>query len=144
MHLSICGAGDLCPPKHQLAPCICSHRPFPNLTLGQSETLTAPVPVTTLDPRPKRDIKEEENDLTPQAAHAISDSYYTVVECKISKSLTALEEVVSTALDRKLVDTLIVANVPPSKEQTLARLPSGWLKKIRVRQFEVRLIKDFF
>lgn len=117
--------------------------PFPNLTLGQSETLTTPVAVTTLDPRPKRDLKQDQNALTPQAAPTVNDSYYTVVECKISKSLTALEEVVSSALDRKLVDTLIVANVPPRKEQTLARLPSGWLKKIRVRQFEVRLLKKF-
>lgn len=116
---------------------------FPNLTLGQSETLTTPVAVTTSDPRPKRDVNQDRNGLTPQAAPGLNDTYYTVVECKISKSLTALEEVISSGLDRKLVDTLIVANVPPRKEQTLARLPSGWLKKVRVRQFEVRLLKDF-
>lgn len=116
---------------------------FPNLTLGQSETLTTPVAVTTSDPRPKRDVNPDRNSLTPQAAPGLNDTYYTVVECKISKSLTALEEVISSGLDRKLVDTLIVANVPPRKEQTLARLPSGWLKKVRVRQFEVKLLKDF-
>ncbi|XP_035232233.1 leucine-rich repeat-containing G-protein coupled receptor 5-like [Stegodyphus dumicola] len=64
-------------------------------------------------------------------------SFYTVVQCKVPKILTVLEETVPSALNRKLVDKLILKEVPPSKEHTLARLPNNWLKNVRIKQFEV-------
>ncbi|KFM74221.1 Tsukushin, partial [Stegodyphus mimosarum] len=91
--------------------------------------------VTTLAPlRPQRSVKTVE---TPFPEHPNNTAFYTIVDCKVSKTLGALEEAVATALNRKWVDKLIVTNVPPKNEHTLARLPKSWLKNVRVKQFEV-------
>lgn len=132
LHLSASSAGDLCPPKALLAPCTCTYVPLENWTSTErSPLLVTPAPDSIPLTKPDVEVRR------PQRSALNDSSAFTVVDCKVSKTITALEETVSSALNRKLVDKLVVANVPPKKEHTLARLPSGWLKKVRVRQFEV-------
>lgn len=132
VHFSPIAAGDPCPPKTVLAPCTCSYLSVENSEPPESEILTTtPFSTTTSQLRPKRGIT-----ISTPASTTLNETY-TIVDCKVSKTLSALEETISTALDRKLVDKLVVGNIPPCKEYALARLPSGWLRNVRVRQFEV-------
>ncbi|GBM02635.1 hypothetical protein AVEN_258939-1 [Araneus ventricosus] len=129
-------AGDPCPPKSELGTCTCNHVRVPT----PLATTLPPIPLrtSTIQPEVDRDLASLTPAHKPVAEEDKNGSMYTEVICKGSKTITSLEETIRFALHRKLIDKLVLSNVPALKEHTLVRLPNRLLQNTRIRQFEIR------
>ncbi|GIX95101.1 uncharacterized protein CDAR_178521 [Caerostris darwini] len=129
-----CSAGDPCPTKMELGnTCTCNY-----VRITREFTSTLPTPSLV-------QMEEERNMLTPNTTvspptrkEKDGGIMYTEVICNKARTLTELEETALTALHRKLIDKLIVSQVPSVKEHTLVNLPVRWLRNTRIRQLEIR------
>ncbi|KFM64260.1 hypothetical protein X975_23764, partial [Stegodyphus mimosarum] len=101
-------AGDPCPPKAELPFCTCIRTLIEEASPEYNARFrTPPTELTT------KSILTTVKIPTQFPEELNNGSFYTVVECKVSKILAALEETIPSALNRKLVDKLILTEVPP-------------------------------
>ncbi|GIY83908.1 uncharacterized protein CDAR_224191 [Caerostris darwini] len=130
--LPSCHAGDPCPTKEELGACTCHYVDISKS--NSSVSITSTFHRSDKKPRPP-------NTTVTTLARFIREvhqgSMFTEIMCKGARTITALEETVRFALHRKMVDKLIVSNVPAIKEHVLVNLPNKWLKNSRIRQFEI-------